>query len=151
MLLYFCWAIKFFILINFSTYYYTFSNISSSFLPFYLLTTIYLDSLFLYLFIFLYFWLFLFPSSYYKFVILSPILCMFSHTKAYFSFSLNFFFIFRWIFLFFLHLYFWLVSFLYYLELYFGLMWFIFVFLYYYLFYFLDFIYVTLLHYKDNI
>ena len=92
MLLYFCWAIKFFILINFSTYYYTFSNISSSFLPFYLLTTIYLDSLFLYLFIFLYFWLFLFPSSYYKFVILSPILCMFSHTKAYFSFSLNFFF-----------------------------------------------------------
>ena len=59
-----------------------------------------LISLFFYLFIFLYFWLFLFPSSYYKFVILSPILCMFSHTKAYFSFSLNFFFIFRWIFYF---------------------------------------------------
>ena len=59
-----------------------------------------LISLFFYLFIFLYFWLFLFPSSYYKFVILSPILCMFSHTKGYFSFSLNFFFIFRWIFYF---------------------------------------------------
>ena len=53
-----------------------------------------LVSLFLYSFIFLYFWLFLFPSSSYKFQILSSILCIvFPYTKCYFiSLSLIFYF-----------------------------------------------------------
>ena len=49
-----------------------------------------LISLFLYPFIFHYFWFFLFPSSYYKFTIFSPILCIvFLHTKSFFFLSLS--------------------------------------------------------------
>ena len=79
-----------FFLIHFPTYCYIFSNFS---LPFYLFIPPLLSiliSLFIYLFIFFYFLSFLFPSSYYKFTILFPILyIVFSHTKGYLSLSLS--------------------------------------------------------------
>ena len=74
----------------FITISYIFTLFPPSFHPFIfpLLTT--LISLLIYPFIFLYFWLFLFSSSYYKFPILSHILCIvFSHTKCYFSLFLS--------------------------------------------------------------
>ena len=80
----------FFFFFNFPIYCYTFSNFSLFYIfisP--LLSTLIL--LFLYLFIFIYFWLFLFPSSYYKFTILVPILyIVFPHTKGCFSLSIFF-------------------------------------------------------------
>ena len=84
-------------IINFSTYFYTFSNFPLSFYLFIspLLST--LMSPFLYHLSSFYFWLFLYLSSYNKFAIL--------------SLSLSLFPIFWWILLVFLHLYFKLMTF----------------------------------------
>ena len=97
------------LLIYFVLYCYTFSNISPSHLPFQFSTTT-LMSLFFYPFLLLLFWFFLPPSYYYKFVILSPILHIFSHTKKLLlSLSLSFTHFCAWIF-YFLYLYFRLMN-----------------------------------------
>ena len=72
--------------------------------PFYLFISPLLStllSLFIYPFLFLLFSLFLAPFYYYKYVILSPILYIFSHMKNVITFSLSLScFIFVWIFIF---------------------------------------------------
>ena len=79
-----------FFLLNFPTYYYTFSNFSPLLYIFISPLLSILISFFLYHFIFFYFWLFLFPTSYYKFTILFLILhIVFPHTKCYLSLSLS--------------------------------------------------------------
>ena len=120
-----------FFLINFSTYYYTFSNFSPHFYLFIFPLLYTLISLFLYFFIFLYFWLFLFPPltinlqfslSFYTYFPTHKMLFSFSFSLSKFCFS-----IFGGIF------YFSSIStlvdnFLHYLKLYFVLIWLSYVF-----------------------
>ena len=88
-------------LINFPTDYYTFSDISSSFLPFHLHSTPYFNVSLPLSIYFPLFWFFLFTFSYYKF----------SSTKViYLSFSLSIFYFYFWSF-FSLHLYFRMINF----------------------------------------
>ena len=91
-----------FLFINFSTYYYTFSNFSLPFtLSFPLLYNLISLLFSLYLPLFLAFRIL---SSYYKFTILSLILYIFSHRQNVIFSLAKLFFIFWWNVLFFLHL-----------------------------------------------